>query len=160
MTQALATRLPNKYLSHAPQPPYLCRPGSSGECPNDSLYATILAGAGQHISWLNMQYYSNPPVTSSDADEVESYVSIVEGWDGFPGLDASRLVLGKPYSSQVNGHQPMQEVSGKIIAVLVEKYGPNFGGFMAWEFIQDENGTWAEAVDQAMTGDKSPDLIN
>jgi len=150
LTRALAKRLPNKYLTHAPQPPYLCKPGSSGECPNDSLYATILAAAGHHISWLNMQYYSNPPATSIDADEVASYVSIVEGWDGFPGLDSTRLVLGKPYSSHINGYEPMTEVSSKILNPLVEKYRQNFGGFMAWEFIQDENGAWAEAVRKAI----------
>lgn len=155
LTQALAKRLPNKYLSHAPQPPYLCQPGSSGECPNDSLYATILAGAGQHISWLNMQYYSNPPVTSSDVDEVESYTSIVQGWDGFAGLDATRLVLGKPYSKQVNGYQPMTEVSSQIINPLIKKYGQSFGGFMAWEFIQDDQGIWAEAVKKSMENNTS-----
>lgn len=155
LTQALAKHLPNKYLTHAPQPPYLCQPGSSGECPNDSLYATILEGAGHHISWLNMQYYSNPSVTSSDIDEVESYVSIVQGWDSFPGLDATRLVLGKPYSTQVNGYEPMTEVNSKILNALVEKYGSNFGGFMAWEFNQDENGTWAKGIHKTINADTS-----
>lgn len=150
LTQALAKRLPNKYLSHAPQPPYLCKPRSSGECPNDSLYATILAAAGDQISWLNMQYYSNPPVTSIDIDEVASYVSIVQGWDGFSGLESSRLVLGKPYSSHVNGYEPMTEVTTKILDPLVKKYGQNFGGFMAWEFNQDKKGAWAEAVGKAI----------
>ncbi len=151
LTHALAKRLPDKYLTHAPQPPYLCQPGSSGECPDDSLYATILAAAGQHISWLNMQYYSNPPVTSSDLDEVASYVSIVQGWEGFTGLDASRLVLGKPYSSRVNGFEPITEVSNQILAPLVEQYGQSFGGFMAWEFNQDENGAWAELIRKTIT---------
>ncbi len=31
LTRALAKRLPGKYLTHAPQPPYLCKPGSSGQ---------------------------------------------------------------------------------------------------------------------------------
>ncbi|WP_154224325.1 glycosyl hydrolase family 18 protein [Marinicella rhabdoformis] len=150
ITQALSKRLPNKDLSHAPQPPYLCQPGSSGECPNDSLYATILAATGNQISWLNMQYYSNPPVTSSDIDEVESYVSIVEGWEGFSGLDSTRLVLGKPYSKHVNGFEPKAEVNNKILNALIQKYGQDFGGFMAWEYIQDEEGIWAEAVHKSL----------
>ncbi len=155
LTQALAKRLPDKYLTHAPQPPYLCQPGSSSECPNDSLYATILAATDAHISWLNMQYYSNPPMTSSDIDEIDSYVSIVQGWDGFPGLHPSRLVLGKPYSSHVNGYESMAEVSQKIIAPLVGKYRHNFGGFMAWEYIQDEAGTWAVAISKAIKDQSS-----
>lgn len=152
LTQALSKSIPGKYLTHAPQPPYLCKPGSSGECPNDSLYAAILAEAGDQISWLNMQYYSNPPVTSSDVDEVASYVSIVQGWDGFPGLDSTRLVFGKPYSSRVNGYESLKEVTTKILDPLVKKYGHNFGGFMAWEFNQDENGEWADAVGKSMDG--------
>ncbi len=153
LTGVLAKRLPNKYLSHAPQPPYLCKPGSSGECPKDSLYATILAATGEQISWLNMQYYSNPPVTSSDMDEVESYESIVEGWTGFAGLAPERLVLGKPYSTRVNGYESMTEVSSKILQPLSKKHGNKFGGFMAWEFNEDENGAWAEAVHQAIGSD-------
>lgn len=97
-----------------------------------------------------MQYYSNPPVTSIDIDEVASYVSIVQGWDGFSGLESSRLVLGKPYSSHVNGYEPMTEVTTKILDPLVKKYGQNFGGFMAWEFNQDKKGAWAEAVGKAI----------
>ena len=153
LTKALAKRLPDKYLTHAPQPPYLCKPQSSGECPNDSLYATILAEVGHHISWLNMQYYSNPPATSMDADEIASYLSIIQGWEGFPGIDSTRLVLGKPYSTHVNGYEPMTEITTKIIDPLVKKYGQKFGGFMAWEFNQDINDVWAEAIFEAMDGE-------
>ncbi len=154
LTQAIAIRLPNKDLSHAPQPPYLCKPGSSGECPKDSLYATILAAAGEHISWINMQYYSNPPVTSSDIDEVDSYISIVEGWNGFVGLESSRLVVGKPYSSRVNGHEPIAEIKGKILTPLITKYGQSFGGFMAWEYIEDDGGTWAKSIEKLIRLDQ------
>ncbi len=103
-----------------------------------------------------MQYYSNPPVTSSDADEVALYLSIVQGWDGFPGLDSKRLVVGKPYSSHVNGYEPMSKVTTKILEPLVDKFGQDFGGFMAWEFNQDEGGAWADAVHQTLSNSASP----
>jgi len=145
LTQALAARLPGKLLTHAPQPPYLCAPGSCG-CPPDSLYATILNATGEQISWLNMQYYSNPPVTASDIDELASYRSIVNGWQGFAGLPAHRLVLGKPYSSKVSGYQPLAEVVSDLLNPLVAEYGDQFGGFMAWEFNEDADGSWATAI--------------
>lgn len=157
LTRALAERLPGKFLTHAPQPPYLCAPGSPG-CPQDSLYATILAAAGDQISWLNMQYYSNPPVTSSDIEELGSYRSIVRGWDGFGGLAADRLVVGKPYSSKVSGYQPADQVVSRILQPLVGEYSSSFGGFMAWELSEDPDGTWAAAVSQALHTISSEDF--
>ena len=97
-----------------------------------------------------MQYYSNPPVTSSDVDEVDSYKSIVQGWDGFPGLEPGRLVVGKPYSSGVSGFEPATEVVSRILQPLVAEYGNSFGGFMAWELSEDPDGTWATSVAQAL----------
>jgi len=150
LTKAIAKKMPGKIITHAPQPPYLCKPGSSKQCPDVSLYAYVLLKASQHISWLNMQYYSNPPLTSSDIDELESYRSIVEGWDGFPGYPPDRLVVGKPYSSRVNGYEPREEVVSEILTPLAQEFGKSFGGFMAWELSQDTNGDWANAVATAL----------
>jgi len=126
LTQELAKRLPGKLLTHAPQPPYLCRPGSPGGCPADSLYATILAATGDDITWLNMQYYSNPPLTSSNFEEVYHYRSVIKGWEGFPGLEAQRLVVGKPYSPRVNGFEPMDVVVKDILRPLAKEFGSSF----------------------------------
>ncbi len=150
LTHALARRLPGKLLTHAPQPPYLCQPGSSPECPSESLYAAILAATGEEISWLNMQYYSNPPLTSSDLDELAHYRSIVKGWEGFPGLAPERLVVGKPYASRVSGFAPLEEVTSKLLQPLAAEFGSSFGGFMAWEFNQDPQGDWAQAVNKVL----------
>ncbi len=150
LTQELAKRLPGKLLTHAPQPPYLCRPGSPGGCPADSLYATILAATGDDITWLNMQYYSNPPLTSSNFEEVYHYRSVIKGWEGFPGLEAQRLVVGKPYSPRVNGFEPMDVVVKDILRPLAKEFGSSFGGFMAWEFNEDPEGAWANAVSQVL----------
>lgn len=152
LTVAISDRLPGKLLTHAPQPPYLCEPGSFGACPEDSLYAAILAGAGDRISWLNMQYYSNPPLTSADVDEVASYESIVRGWKGFPGLPAERLVLGKPYSPDVSGHEPLDELVSDLLEPLVARHGRSFGGFMAWQLDQDPDGEHARALSRALDG--------
>ncbi len=149
LTNAIAARLPGTLLCHALQPPYLCAPGSPG-CPEDSLYAAILAGTGDSIDWLNMQYYSNPPVTASDVDEVSHYESVVRGWEGFSGLPAHRLVVGKPYSSRVEGYQPAVQVVSEILEPLLEKYGDRFGGFMAWEYSEDPAGDWARRVAVAL----------
>ncbi|HXV28621.1 MAG TPA: glycoside hydrolase family 18 protein [bacterium] len=150
LTLALARELPGKLLTHAPQPPYLCKPRSFSQCPDVSLYAYVLASAGSHISWLNMQYYSNPPLTVSDAQEVSHYESVVNGWEGFPGLEPRKLVVGKPYSRVVSGHEPRERVISMILQPLASEYQNSFGGFMGWEFSEDSGGAWAQAVSKVL----------
>ncbi len=65
-----------------------------------------------------------------------------------PAVVAPRLVvvLGKPYSSKVSGYEPLAQVVTDLLDPLVADYGDQFGGFMAWEFNEDADGSWAATI--------------
>jgi len=153
LTHALYDFLPEdkRIITHAPQPPYLCAPGPPFDCsPDRTGYVKVLNSVGDKISWLNMQYYNNPPFNEV-GNIILNYHQIVNGWTGFNGYPANKLVVGKPFSPRAagSGYVPVEELVKDVINPLVEEF-PGFGGVMGWQFCFDGDGQWSTALGKAL----------
>lgn len=139
LRQAIGT---DKIISHAPQPPYLWQ----GE--TNIPYAQILANTGDSIDRLYMQYYNNPWYQTPVSQIIDNYKAIVAGWSGFSGIDASRLLVGKPVGEgdAGSGWISATDIGEDIITPLLAAQS-DFGGVMGWQYSSDgPGGPWSTTL--------------
>jgi chitinase len=143
LTNGLAQALPpgQNIITHAPQTPYW-----DPEY-NNAPYAQIWQGAGNQISWINNQFYNNPPWDATAELKVGWYNEIA-CLTGPQHLMAGALVA--PAGAD-EGYLPLDQMISRVIMPL-RAWGPGFGGVMGWEFARDQDGTWAEGIGQALAG--------
>jgi chitinase len=143
LTNGLAQALPpgQDVITHAPQTPYW-DPGY-----NNAPYAGIWHGAGNQITWINNQFYNNPPWDATPELKVEWYNQIAR-ITGAQKLMAGALVA----AGADEGYLPLDQMISQVITPLQDAWGPEFGGVMGWEFGRDQGGTWAEGIWQGLTG--------
>jgi len=144
LTNGLAQALPpgQNIITHAPQTPYWD--------PNyhNAPYAEIWQGAGNQITWINNQFYNNPPWDATPDLKVEWYNQIA-GITGAQQLMVGALVAA---AGTDEGYIPLDQMISQVIMPLQEAWGSEFGGVMGWEFSRDQGGTWAEGIWQGLTG--------
>ncbi len=157
LTRELAAALPagKNLISHAPQPPYLSPYFEGGP------YLKVLKGAGDDISWINLQYYNNPgfqdPGQITGLTGASPFVSSVTGLaQGVGGVawPVAKTVIGKPVApiDAHTGYLPVADLVSQVVAPLVGKYGKQVGGAMGWQYAQDvsEQGAWHNALAAAL----------
>ena len=149
LTCALASRLsqlpPNqRIITHAPQSPYWNPNWRNAGAP----YRKIWGAVGADISWLNNQFYNNEPY--DDTTDNQRY------WYGqIAGVtDASKLMFGSnlsppPAHRPPLGHWTASKLVTEVIQPLRHDF-PTFGGVMGWELSYDPDGSWGQAVAQAL----------
>lgn len=144
LTNGLARALPpgQDIITHAPQTPYW-DPGY-----RNAPYAGIWQGAGDQITWINNQFYNNPPWDATPELKVEWYNKIAS-ITGAPKLMAGALVAA---ADADEGYIPLDEMISQIIIPLQEVWGAELGGVMGWEFARDQGGTWAEGIWEGLAG--------
>lgn len=156
LTEALHAALPEdkRLISHAPQPPYL------SPWFEDGPYLKILKQVGQHIDWINLQYYNNRGF--DDADQITGlsgtpFVSSICGLnEGVGGVKwpASQVTVGKPVAPEDagSGYVPVDELVSEVIEPLVDKFGSAFGGVMGWQYYDDAagGGRWHQTIAKAL----------
>jgi chitinase len=144
LTNGLAEALPagQNIITHAPQTPYW-DPNY-----NHAPYAEIWQGAGNQISWVNNQFYNNPPWDATPELKVGWYNEIA-CLTGPQNLMAGALVA--PAGAD-EGYVPLDQMISQVIMPLQDAWGPGFGGVMGWEFARDQDGTWADGIWQALAG--------
>jgi chitinase len=144
LTSGLAEALPpgQNIITHAPQTPYW------DPSYNSAPYAEIWQGAGNQITWINNQFYNNPPWDATPELKVGWYNEIAR-LTGPQKLMAGALVA--PAGTD-EGYIPLDQMISQVIMPLQDAWGPGFGGVMGWEFARDQDGIWAEGIWQALTG--------
>jgi len=139
VTNGLAASLPTgAYITHAPMQVWLDN--------SSSPYWPVMEAVGSKISWLNVQYYNNPPNPVSDpAAAIAHYKNIVTNL--FKG-DATKVVFGFCIS-ECKGYDATPAQAQNLTQQLVQAYPTNFGGVMAWACNSD-TGAWSAAVHTAL----------
>jgi len=139
VTNGLSASLPTgAYITHAPMQVWLDN--------SSSPYWNVMAQVGSKISWLNVQYYNNPPnPVSNPSGAISHYKNIVNNL--FKG-DATKVVFGFCIS-ECSEYDASPSQAESITQQLVQAYPSNFGGVMAWACNSD-NGSWSSAVHQAL----------
>ena len=148
LTNGLAEALPpgQKIITHAPQTPYW-DPNY-----NNAPYAQIWQGVGNQITWINNQFYNNPPWDATPELKVGWYNEIA-CLTGPQMLMAGALVA--PAGAD-EGYLPLDQMVSQVIMPLQDAWGPGFGGVTGWEFARDQDGIWAEGIWQALAGPVPP----
>jgi chitinase len=141
LTNGLAEALPSaqNIITHAPQTPYW-DPNY-----NNAPYAEIWQGAGNQITWINNQFYNNPPWDATPDLKVEWYdkIACITG--------AQKLMAGALVASGADeGYITLDQMISQVIMPLKDAWGSEFGGVMGWEFARDQGGTWAEGIWQGL----------
>jgi chitinase len=144
LTNGLAEALPpgQNIITHAPQTPYW------DPSYDNAPYAEIWQGAGNQITWINNQFYNNPPWDATPELKVGWYNEIA-CLTGAQKLIAGALVA--PAGAD-EGYIPLDRMVSQVIMPLQDAWGPGFGGVMGWEFARDQDGIWAEGIWQALAG--------
>jgi len=144
LTNGLAQALPSgqDIITHAPQTPYW------DPCYYNAPYAEIWQGAGNQITWINNQFYNNPPWDATPELKVEWYNEIAR-ITGTEKLMMGALVAA---AGQDEGYIPLDQMISQVIVPLQDAWGAAFGGVMGWEFARDQGGTWAEGIGQGLAG--------
>eukprot|EP00456_Euglypha_rotunda_P004219 TRINITY_DN10712_c0_g1_i3.p1 TRINITY_DN10712_c0_g1~~TRINITY_DN10712_c0_g1_i3.p1 ORF type:complete len:191 (-),score=26.04 TRINITY_DN10712_c0_g1_i3:94-585(-) len=140
LTKELASGLPTgSYITHAPMQIWLDN--------SSSPYWTVVKNVGNLISFLNVQYYNNPPnPVSAPTTAINHYKNIVtQLYNG----DASHVLFGFCIS-ECSNYDESGSGAGSIASQLVQAYPNNYGGVMAWACNSDTNGQWSAPVHQAM----------
>jgi chitinase len=149
LTNGLAGALPpgQNIITHAPQPPYLDPNGGYNPPGGTAPYAQIWQAAGNNITWLNCQFYNNPDYDKSADVKVAAYKAIADNVTG-----AAKLLSGAPVTAidAGTGYLPLDTFTGQVIAPLRQAYPGAFGGVMGWTFKDDQGGTWANGIAQAL----------
>src|SRR5215469_11422400 len=57
--------------------------------------------------------------------------------------------MGVPLTSEVEGYIPLEDMIQSVIAPLQADYHQNFGGAMGWQFLFDQDGSWANGIGSA-----------
>jgi chitinase len=143
LTNGLAQALPSgqNIITHAPQTPYW------DPKYNNAPYAEIWQGAGNQITWINNQFYNNPPWDATPDLKVEWYdkIACITG--------AQKLMAGALVAAGADeGYITLDQMIGQVIMPLKDAWGSEFGGVMGWEFARDQGGTWAEGIWQGLAG--------
>ena len=142
LTNGLAQALPSgqNIITHAPQTPYW-DPNY-----NNAPYAEIWQGVGNQITWINNQFYNNPPWDATPDLKVEWYdkIACITG--------AQKLMVGALVAAAGadEGYIPLDQMISQVIMPLKDAWGSEFGGVMGWEFARDQRGTWAEGIWQGL----------
>ena len=149
LTRALASRLsqlpPNqRIITHAPQSPYWDPNWRKAGAP----YREIWGVVGADISWVNNQFYNNCRYDDTTTLQRHWYSTIA----GITG--ASKLMFGSNLSppsdpSTPLGHWTASQLVTEVIQPLRHDF-PTFGGVMGWELSYDTDGSWGQAVAQAL----------
>ncbi|HTD15983.1 MAG TPA: glycoside hydrolase family 18 protein, partial [Chthoniobacterales bacterium] len=150
LTTALAGALPlgQNIITHAPQTPYWDSRW------NNAPYAQIWQQVGDQITWINNQFYNNPPWDATPDLKVQWYqnVAAITG--------AQKLMLGALLAEvgHDEGYLPLGQMVANVIAPLQAAFGSQFGGVMGWQFAFDQAGAWANGIGQALnTTNSTPD---
>jgi chitinase len=143
LTNGLAQALPSgqNIITHAPQTPYW------DPKYNNAPYAEIWQGAGNQITWINNQFYNNPPWDATPDLKVEWYdkIACITG--------AQKLMAGALVAAGADeGYITLDQMISQVIMPLKDAWGSEFGGVMGWEFARDQGGTWAEGIWQGLDG--------
>jgi chitinase len=143
LTNGLAQALPSgqNIITHAPQTPYW------DPKYNNAPYAEIWQGAGNQITWINNQFYNNPPWDATPDLKVEWYdkIACITG--------AQKLMAGALVAAGGDeGYITLDQMISQVIMPLKDAWGSEFGGVMGWEFARDQGGTWAEGIWQGLAG--------
>jgi chitinase len=143
LTNGLAQALPSgqNIITHAPQTPYW------DPRYNNASYAEIWQGAGNQITWINNQFYNNPPWDATPDLKVEWYdkIACITG--------AQKLMAGALVAAGADeGYITLDQMISQVIMPLKDAWGSEFGGVMGWEFARDQGGTWAEGIWQGLAG--------
>jgi chitinase len=142
LTTALAGALPSgqNIITHAPQTPYW------DPCWNNAPYAQIWQQVGNQITWINNQFYNNPPWDATPDLKVQWYqtVAAITG--------AQKLMVGALIAEvgRDEGYLPLDQMVADVILPLQAAFGSQLGGVMGWQFAFDEAGAWANGIGQAL----------
>ena len=142
LTTALAGALPpgQNIITHAPQTPYWDSRW------NNAPYAQIWQQVGDQITWINNQFYNNPPWDATPDLKVQWYqnVAAITG--------AQKLMVGALLAEvgHDEGYLPLDQMVANVIAPLQAAFGSQFGGVMGWQFAFDQAGAWANGIGQAL----------
>jgi len=138
--QALAPSGQN-IITHAPQSPYWYPNGGYGDpAPSFQIWQQV----GNQIAWVDNQFYSNSAYDSTAPLKVQSYKAIA----AITG--PQKLLMGVPLTSEVEGYIPLEDMIQSVIAPLQADYHQNFGGAMGWQFLFDQDGSWANGIGSAI----------
>lgn len=125
-------------ITYAPEPPHLYTE-EPGFCPG---FRDVMNRVGDKISWLNVQFYNNPdyePVNRSPAGIKQLLDMMIDGTNGFSPINPYKLLIGKPTTikdQSSSGHLPQQQLVERVIEPF-QKYLPELGGVMFWEFSKE-----------------------
>ena len=144
LTNGLAQALPvgQDIITHAPQTPYW------DPAYNNAPYAEIWQGAGNLITWVNNQFYNNPPWDATPELKVGWYNQIA-CITGAQKLMAGALVAA---AGADEGYIPLDQMISQVVMPLQDTWGSEFGGVMGWEFARDQGGRWAEGIWRGLAG--------
>jgi chitinase len=134
LTNGLARDLPGLIITHAPQTPYW-DPGAQ----YGNAYTQVWNNTAGAITWINNQFYDNPPWDGTPALQEQWYQAIAET------TGPSKLMLGELLGGPMSVQQVIQ-----IIQDLRQQYGASLGGAMGWEFATDTNGAWGTSIGGAL----------
>jgi chitinase len=142
LTTGLAAALPpgQNIITHAPQTPYW------DPCWNNGPYARIWQQVGDQITWINNQFYNNPPWDATADLKIKWYQNIA----AITG--AQKLMVGALVAEvgRDEGYLPLDEMVTNVMLPLQTAFGSLFGGVMGWQFAFDEAGAWANGIGQAL----------
>lgn len=142
LTKALRSLLPaGKYMiTHAPQPPYLV-PGNGMDG-----YVEIMKNVGDQIDWLNVQFYNNPPWSTSPKE----IVNAVHQFSLLQNLSTEKIMVGLPVTihDAATGYIPINEIVSSIVNPLMQQ--DSIGGMMNWQFSSDKDGEWGKTIGNAL----------
>jgi chitinase len=142
LTSGLAEALPSgqNIITHAPQTPYW--DSNYYNAP----YVQIWQQVGNHIAWINNQFYNNTAYDKTAATKVLWYqrVAAVTG--------SQKLLVGAlvAKTGREEGYITLDDMIQNVITPLRSNFGAQFGGIMGWQFALDQSGTWANGIGRAL----------
>jgi chitinase len=142
LTKGLAKKLPTGHniITHAPQTPFWS--ADFHKAP----YTRMWKETGEHITWINNQFYNNPDFDKNAKLKVEWYEKIADI------TGAEKLMMGALVAETRTdtGFLPVQQIVNDVIKPLQAKYGSKFGGVMGWELALDKDASWGKETGKAI----------
>ena len=93
---------------------------------------------------MNNQFYHNQRYDDTTTHQKDWYGKIAQITDASKLLFGANLYDGTPY-----GYLTASQLVTEVIQPLRDEF-PSFGGVMGWELSYDTDGSWGQAVAQAL----------